>query len=239
MKKFIVLSVLIVLLVAIGAFAQFVVPKALRVYLRDTVTTFTKAQDISLTLDSLPAAKISLGYVDRLHCTAADAAIGDLELKQVTLEGTELRINVKEIIFPTEGISHKEHTNRCLTSAGSLEMKGTITAESLQNFLAEKVDYIKDPKITMSPEGVTVAAKVKILGREADVQLGGPIIARDGDLYFNMMSLNVENAILRRVNLDKFIGDINLTQSVDMPFGIQFRSVTMRDGETFVTATRN
>ncbi|MBR4382784.1 MAG: hypothetical protein IKP64_04425, partial [Selenomonadaceae bacterium] len=85
---------------------------------------------------------------------------------------------------------------------------------------------------------IAASGKVKILGREADVQIGGQIIARDGDLYFQILHLNLENAILRRINLDKFLGDINLTEAVKMPFGMQFRTVEMRNGEAFVKATR-
>ena len=236
MKKF--LAVIVVLLVAAGAFLQFVVPKALTNYLKNKVTEATYAQEVSLSLNAMPSAKISLGYVDSLHCKAANATIGELNLKQAVLDGSEIHIDVKELLFPTDGISREEHTNRILISAGSLELSGVITSESLRDFLAQKVDAIKDPKVAMSPEGIAAAGKVKILGREADVQLGGQIIARDGDLYFQILHLNVENAILRRINLDKFLGDINLTQTVKMPFGMQFRTVEMRDGEAFVKATR-
>ena len=236
MKKF--LAVIVVVIVALGTAAQFVVPKVLTNYLKNLVTDFTHAQEVSLTLDALPAAKISLGHVDKLHCTAADATIGDLNLKQVDLEGSAIKIDVKEILFPTEGISSHEHTNRCLSSAETLELSGIITADSLRDFLAAKVDAVKNPMVAMSPEGIAVSAKVKILGREADVQLGGQIIARDGDLYFQILHLNVENAVLRRINLDKFLGDINLTEAVKMPFGMQFRTVEMRNGEAFVKATR-
>ena len=236
MKKF--LTAIVVVLVVAGAVVQFAVPKALTNYLKNLVTDFTHAQEVSLTLDSLPAAKISFGYVDKLHCTAADATIGDLNLKQVDLAGSTLKVDVKEILFPTEGISSQEHTNRCLSSAESLELSGVITAESLRDFLARKVDSVKNPMVAMSPEGIAASGKVKILGREADVQLGGQIIARDGDLYFQILHLNLENAVLRRINLDKFLGDINLTEAVKMPFGMQFRTVEMRDGEAFVKATR-
>ncbi|MBR1805530.1 MAG: LmeA family phospholipid-binding protein [Selenomonadaceae bacterium] len=236
MKKF--LAVIVVVIVALGAAAQFVVPKVLTNYLKNLVTNFTHAQEVSLTLDALPAVKISLGHVDKLHCTAADATIGDLNLKQVDLEGSAIKIDVKEILFPTEGISSHEHTNRCLSSAETLELSGIITADSLRDFLAAKVDAVKNPMVAMSPEGIAVSGKVKILGREADVQLGGQIIARDGDLYFQILHLNVENAVLRRINLDKFLGDINLTEAVKMPFGMQFRTVEMRNGEAFVKATR-
>ena len=236
MKKF--LAVIVVLLVVAGAAVQFVVPQVLTNYLKNRVTDLTHAQEVSLTLDALPAAKISLGHVDKLHCTAADATIGDLNLKQVDLEGDAIKIDVKELLLPTEGISREEHTNRILSSAESLELSGVITAESLRDFLARKVDAIKNPMVTMSPEGIAASGKVKILGREADVQLGGQIIARDGDLYFQILHLNLENAVLRRINLDKFLGDVNLTEAVKMPFGLQFRTVEMRDGEAFVKATR-
>ena len=237
MKKF--LALIILLLVVAGAFVQFVGPAILTNYLTNLVKDATKAQEVSLTLEALPNAKIALGYVDKLHCTATVATIGDLNLKEVELNGTNLRVDVAEILKPTEGISREEHTNRCLPSAGSLELSGIITEQQLADFLAEKVDRVENPQVSMSPEGITVAGKVKIIKREADVQIGGQIIARDGDLYFQMLSLNVENAILRRVNLDKFLGDFNLTQAVKMPFGLQFRTVEMRNGEAFVKATRN
>ena len=237
MKKF--LAVIVVLLIAVGAFAQFAVPRALTNYLKDKVIQLTKAQEVSLTLDALPSAKISLGYVDRIHCTADNATIGDLQLKQAVLDGTTIHIDVKELLFPTDGISREERTNRVLKSAGSLELSGVITENALRDFLAQKVDQLKDPQVVMKPEEIRAAGKIKILGREADVQIGGKIIARDGDLYFQMNNLNIENAVLRRVNLDKFLHDFNLTERVKMPFGMQFRTVEMREGETFVTATRN
>lgn len=141
--------------------------------------------------------------------------------------------------MPTDGISREEHTNRVLQSAGTLELSGVITEDSLRDFIAQKFDHLKSPQVIMTPEGISAAGKIKILGRDADVQIGGQIIARDGDLYFQMNNINLENAILRRVNLDKFLGDFNLTERVKMPFGMQFREVEMRQGEAFVKATRN
>ncbi|MBQ9496069.1 MAG: hypothetical protein IJR52_00685, partial [Selenomonadaceae bacterium] len=108
MKKF--LAVIIVLLVAAVAFVQFAVPRALTNYLKDKVTTATAAKDVSLTLDALPSAKLALGYVDKVHCTAADATIGELNLKQAELNGTSIHIDIKELLMPTDGISREEHT---------------------------------------------------------------------------------------------------------------------------------
>lgn len=241
MKKVITAIVVVLIVAAVAAVvcAQFVVPNALSNYLKSKVIDLTHAHEVTLQLNALPSAKISLGYVDSLHCTADNATIGDLNLKKAVLDGSTLKIDIKEIIFPTEGISREEHTNRCLTSADSLELSGVITEDALRDFLERKVDHLKELQVTMSPEGIGASAKVKILGREADVQIGGQIIARDGDLYFQMLNLNVENAILRRVNLDKFLGDFNLTEAVKMPFGLQFRTVEMRQDEAFVKATRN
>lgn len=237
MKKF--LAVIVILLIAVGAFIQFAVPRALTNYLKDKVIHLTKAQEVTLSLDSLPNAKIAFGYVDSLHCEADNATIGELTLKQAVLDGTSIHIDVKELLLPTDGISREERTNRILKSAGSIELSGVITETALRDFLAQKVDQLKDPQVVMKPEGIRAAGKIKILGREADVQIGGKIVARDGDLYFQMNNLNIENAVLRRVNLDKFLHDFNLTERVKMPFGMQFRTVEMREGETFVTATRN
>ena len=237
MKKF--LAVIVVLLIAVAAFFQFAVPKALTNYLKDKVTTATKASEVELSLDALPSAKMALGYVDKINCTAADATIGELNLKKAELNGAAIHIDIKELLMPTDGISREEHTNRILMAANSLELSGVITEDSLRDFLAQKLDQLKNTQVNMSPEGITASGKIKILGREADVEIGGQIVARDGDLYFQMNHINVENAVLRRVNLDKFLGDFNITENVKMPFGLQFRTVEMRQDEAFVKATRN
>ncbi len=237
MKKF--LAVIVVLLIAVGAFIQFAVPKALANYLKNKVTEYTAAQEVTLSLEALPSAKIALGYIDSLHCTAADATIGELYLKKVQLDGSAIHIDIPELLMPTDGISREERTNRVLKSVSKLELSGVITEEALKDFLAQKIEQLRSPQVTMTPEGITAEGKVKILGREADVQIGGQIVARDGDLYFQMNHVNVENAILRRVNLDRFLGDFNITENVKMPFGMQFREVEMRQGEAFVKATRN
>ena len=237
MKKF--LAVIVVLLIAVVAFFQFAVPKALTNYLKDKVTTATKASEVELSLDALPSAKMALGYFDKIHCTAADATIGELNLKKAELNGAAIHIDIKELLMPTDGISREEHTNRILMAANSLELSGVITEDSLRDFLAQKLDQLKNTQVNMSPEGIMASGKIKILGREADVEIGGQIVARDGDLYFQMNHINVENAVLRRVNLDKFLGDFNITENVKMPFGLQFRTVEMRQGEAFVKATRN
>lgn len=241
MKKFFIaiLIALVVLTVAAGAFAQFIAPNALTNYLRNKVIELTHAQEVTLQLTAFPSAKMVLGYVDSVHCTAADATIGELNLKRAVLDGSSVHINMKELLLPTDGISRDEHTNRCLESAAALELSGVITEDALSKFLSEKIEQLKDPQVIMTADGITAESKVKILGREADVQIGGQIIARDGDLYFQILHVNVENAILRRVNLDRFLGDFNLTEAVKMPFGMQFRTVEMRQGEVFVKATRN
>ncbi|MBR4152468.1 MAG: LmeA family phospholipid-binding protein [Selenomonadaceae bacterium] len=238
MKKF--LAFIVVLLIAAGAFVQFAVPKALTNYLKEKVKDSTTAQEVTLTLDSLPNAKIALGYIDTLHCTAADATIGELNLKKAQLDGSAIHIDVKELLFPTDGLTRDERTERVLRHANKLELSGVITEEGLKNFLTQKIgDQLRSPQVTMTPEGISAEGKVKILGREADVQIGGQIVARDGDLYFQMNHINLENAILRRVNLDKFLGDFNLTERVKLPFGMQFRDVELRQGEAFVKATKN
>ena len=212
MKK--LLAVIVVLLIAAGAFVQFAVPKALTNYLKDKVTTATNASEVTLSLDALPSAKIALGYIDKLQCTAADATIGELNLKKAQLDGASIHIDIKELLMPTDGISREEHTNRILKYASKLELSGVITEESLRDFLAQKIDQLKGPHVTMTPEGITASGKVKILGRDADVEIGGQIVAREGDLYFKMNHINVENAVLRRVNLDRFLGDFNITYAI-------------------------
>ena len=98
MKKF--LAFIVVLIIAAAAFVQFAVPVALTNYLKNKVIETTNAQEVSLTLDALPSAKIALGYIDSVHCTAADATIGELNLKKAELFGSSINIDIKELLMP-------------------------------------------------------------------------------------------------------------------------------------------
>ncbi len=236
MKKFFVLVA--ALAIILFALIEVVMPQILTGVLKDKVSEFTASQEIELNVNSSPYAKIAFGEIDGLHCSSGAGRIGDLDVKSLSLDGEKIRLDVPEILFPDQDLTSREHANKILKSAGKLELKGVVDEDDLKSFLERKVDKLQNLELNITPQEITASANVKIMGRTADVELAGTIIADEGNLYFRMTRLNVRNSLLRHVQLDKFFGDLVITEGVNLPLNLHFDSAELRDGEALVVAVR-
>lgn len=234
MKKFLVFMA--ILLFILLCLLEVVLPKTLAGVLEEQVTNATGSQEVDLNLSSSPNFKIIAGFVDEVHGTASLGRIGDVDFKELTVDGAKVQVDISELLFPTEGISEQEHTNKILKSVDKLEMHGIITAEDLKNFIAKKVDRFDNAEVKISPEGIEATGQIKIMGRMAEVEMAGTFIEDGGDIYFRGTNLNVKNSLLRHVQMDKFFGDVKVLDADNLPFNLQYDSVELRDGEILITA---
>ncbi len=88
------------------------------------VTKSTHAQEVEISLDSSPNAKMALGIVDTVHATASAGDIGDVEFQSLTLDGENINVDVKELLFPGDKLTAQQRTEKILKSAGRVELKG-------------------------------------------------------------------------------------------------------------------
>lgn len=236
MKKF--LTLMAILLAILIGFLEFVLPKTLSGILEEQITNSTGAQAVNLDLSSSPNFKIAAGIIDKIHGTASSGRLGEIDFKELSLDGEKISLDVKELLFPEKEIPTKDRMNKILQSAEKLEMHGIITEEDLKSYIATKVDRLENAEVKISPEEISATGQVKIMGRTADVDLAGKFIADDGDIYFQMTRLNVRNALLRHVSLDRFLGDVKILESEKLPLGMKFDSVELREGEAVIAAVR-
>lgn len=234
MKKFLIfMAVLLLILVGL---LELILPKTLSAVLEEQVTNLTGAQEVDLNLSSSPNFKIIAGDIDKVHGTASLGKINDIDFKELSVDGEKLQLDVFEILFPTENLSSQDRTNKILKSIDKLELHGIITAEDLKNFIAKKVDRFDNAEVKISPEGISATGQIKIMGRMADVDLAGIFIADGGDIYFRGTNLNLKNSLLRHVQLDRFLGDMKILDSENLPLNLQYDSVELREGEILITA---
>lgn len=229
---------LLIFVVIIAAALEIILPRTVTSILKEQIAKSTHAQDVALNMYSVPNAKILLGQVDEVHGTANSGELGDVEFEALTLDAKKVSVDVMELIFPTNTLNSKQRTEKILKSAENIELSGIITADGLKNFIEDKVDHLDDAKIKITPQEVSATGQVKILGQTADVDIAGSFILDNGDIYFHVTGLNVRNALVRHVQMDRFLGDLKVLQSSQLPIGLKFSSVQMRDGDVLITATR-
>lgn len=234
MKKF--LALIIILLVILAALLELVLPSTVESIIAEQIVNATSATAVEVSLSSKPNFRIAMGEVDRLHATAAAGRIGEIDFKNLTLDGEKIRLDVIELLFPNKDLSSKERERKTLKHADKIELHGVVTEEELKNFIAAKDENFENTQVKITPEGASAAATAKFFGRTIDIDIAGNFLIKNGDVYFHMTNLN-SNSILRRVNVDIFLTDVKVLDSANLPLGLKFESVELRDGEAVVTAT--
>ena len=233
MKKF--LAIIVILLAILGLILQFILPSTIETILKEQIINSTSANEVDVSLSSSPNFRVALGEIDTIHATANAGLIGEINFKNVTLDGEKIRLNVMELLFPSKDLTSQLRTQKILKHANKIEMRGVVTDEELRNFIANKDGNFENTQVSIKPEGATASARVKFLGRKIDLDIAGTFIVNGGDVYFHMTRLN-SNSILSRVNIDTFLTDIKVLDSANLPLGMKFESVELREGEAVVTA---
>lgn len=236
MKKIFV--AILVFVVVIAAALEIILPSVVNNILKEQISRSTHAQDVALNIYSVPNAKIVIGQVDEVHGTATAGEIGDVEFQALTLDANNVNVDVMELLFPSDTLNAKQRTDKILKSAGNVELSGIVTADGLKNFIEKKVDQLDSAQIKITPQEVTATGQVKIMGTKADVDIAGSFILDDGDIYFHVTGLNVRNALVRHLQMDRFLGDLKILRSEQLPVGLKFSGVQMRDGDVLITAKR-
>ena len=236
MKKF--LAIILILLIAAVAATEIILPRVVTSILKEQIAKSTHAQDVSLQLNSSPNAKIVIGQVDKVHGTASNASIGDLEFQALTLDGDKISVDVSELISPTPNLNDKQRTDKILKSAGRVELSGIVTEDALKNFIENKVDEMNSAEIKITPQEITATGQFKVLGRMADVDVAGYFILDGEDIYFRATKMDIRNTLVRNVQIDRYLGDVKVLESAQLPAGLKFSSVQMRDGDILITAAR-
>ena len=232
MKKF--LTLMSFLLIVLLILSEIVLPRTVENILQEQITKSTAAQAVDIDLSSSPNAKIALGEIDKVHAAANSGRLGEIDFQNLSLDGEKIQLDIRELLFANE-----VNPDKILKSVGKLELHGIIGEEDLKAFIARKVDKLENAEIKIKPEEVSATGQIKIMGRTADIDVAGIFIVDGGDIYFRATHLNVKNALLRHVNLDRFLGELKIVDSSNLPLNLKFDTVELRDGEILLTAIKN
>ena len=238
MRKFLILIGTLVIILAV--LSEIVLPQILTGMLKTKISEFTYSQEVDLSIDSSPRFMIAAGQVDEIHSEVKNGKIGELETIDLKLNGEKVKVDMPALLFgdKTNDTEKRKQVEDYIKSIGKVEMIGIVSEENLKNFLEKRVSQLDNIQLKMTKDEITATSNVNIMGRNADLELRGIIIADEGNLYFRMTKLNVKNAILRHVQLDRFFGDIKIADANKLPIGLKFENVELQEGQVVLTAIR-
>ncbi len=230
MRRFLI--VIGILFLILFGLTEIILPQTLNTMLTQKIAQLTYSQQVDLSVDSSPRFMIAAGTVDKIHGQVKNGRIGDLNTSDLTLDAQNVKVNMPALLFADKVDETGKHktVEDYIKSIGGVKMTGIVTQDNLKEFLQAKVSQLDNLEYATS--------NVTIMGRSADMELSGIIIADEGDLYFRMTRLNVKNAILRHVQLDRFFGDLKIVSADKLPLGLKFDTVELQEGKALLTAVR-
>ena len=229
-----------VLFLILFGLTEIVLPQTLNTMLKEKIAQLTYSQQVALSVDSSPRFMIAAGRVDSIHGQVKNGRLGELNTSDITLDAQNVNVNMAQLLFADKVDENGKHkrVEDYIKSIGNVKMTGIISQDNLRDFLQAKVSQLSNLELKITPEEINATSNVTIMGRSADIELSGTIIVDEGDLYFRMTKLNVKNAILRHVQLDRFFGDLKIVSADKLPIGLQFDSVQLQEGQALITAVR-
>ena len=238
MRRFLI--VIGILFLILAGLTEIVLPQTLNTILKQKIAQLTWSQQVDLSVDSSPRFMIAAGRVDSIHGQVKNGRIGELDTANLTLDAQNVKVNMIPLLFGDKVDENGKHktVEDYIQSIGNVHMTGIISEENLKNFLKAKVSQLDNLELKITPEAINATSNVTIMGRSADIELSGIIIVDEGDLYFRMTKLNVKNAVLRHVQLDRFFGDVKIVSADKLPIGLKFDTVELKEGQALLTAVR-
>lgn len=221
-----ILGLFFIILIVLG---QTVVPWLAQAALQTKLSQKLATNDVAAEIATSPAIYLLLGRVDTLNAVAHQAKIGQVYLSEVSLQGTNIRLDMESLL--TDKVQVK--------SADSLQLKGIINVDNLREVLARKIDKIENVQVTINKDDIIITANMKIFGRMADIEMVGQI-AEDADaIYFRMTHLNIKNALIGTAKLGDIFGNVQLVAPQKLPWGLKIKQVKQTEGAIIITAQQN
>ncbi len=222
------ISIAVLLLIAIVlAFGEVVAPALAESTVAHRITAKTGSQDVMVQFSSTPRCLMLLGQIDHVHAVVHQGRLGEVLVSELALDGSDVRLDMPELVS-SEDVSIK--------SAGELKLTGIVTEDNLKELLARKADKLENAEVSITPDGVTIQANVKVFGRMADAELTGTVVDDSGELLFHMTSLTLSNAPFGKASFGSLFGDIPLVKRGKMPFGLRVTDTKMQAGKVVITA---
>lgn len=207
--------------------SELLLPRFITGAMRERLVERVATDEVTVNISTKPACLMLLGSFDNLEAVAHNAKVGQVYVKELTLTGTDVKLNA-DALFSDEEVAIK--------SAKSLELKGIIDEENLREVLARKIDKVENLAVSIDPDSVNVTANIKIFGRMADVDLEGKVVEDSGSLYFMMNRLDIKNTRLGTARLGDLFGNIQLAAVGTLPMGLKITDVKQTHGTIVVTA---
>lgn len=221
------LTILFLFCIIIIGFGEFVFPSLMTASVRTRVANRLATNDVQVAMGTDPSFLLMLGQIQSLHIAANGAHIGDVKLREITMDGSQILWDMPAFI-----LEQRAEVRR----ADKLEMRAVLDADSIREILIQKVDRLENAEVTLDTDGVHVRANAKIFGKTADIAMDGVIVDDLGNLYFHMTRLSVKGAHIGKAEFGEMFGNIRLAAADKMPFGMKITQVQQTDGAVIVTA---
>lgn len=221
-----ILIIVSVLIIVITVLTSLILPNYISYTVYNYLQNDMQAHAIQGEVQTHPPFMIASGQIDSIDYKADSAVIGQTEVHDLLLTGSNLHINMTDLL----------RERFTLDRAENIDLSCTIDAKSLEKLLLQKINRLHSATVNITPQTVTVKADIPILNNNIAANMSGYLYTSDGNIYFKIAEFDVENSLLGKISLNTK-NDVMLLDKSKLPFGAEIKSVTQEDNQISIKAS--
>lgn len=216
------------IIAVLAIFSEVVVPLVLSWTAQSQLRKITKSDDLTASLRSTPGIIMMMGSVHSVEINAKQAYLGDVRANNLHLSGKDTIVNM-ERLFRGNGFRIEE--------ARQIDFAGDVTDKALEELINTKVSKVNAESVVVTPEGVKVKAKAKLLGKDLKIDFEGSILHDGNTLFLRAKNVSVKGVSVKDRIATRLFGDVVLYDFDRLKFRVKLQSVEHQAGKVHLTFT--
>ena len=227
MKKLLMIVGLAVLLLA--GLAEALLPKLGSAALERELRQSLKTEKVAVSARTFPALALLFGRIGTIDIETENGMLGDLGAEKLSLHGEGVKMPADALV----------RNNFAITDAEVLTLTGVVTEKNLADFLNQKVEQIKDARVSINKEQVVADAKASLSGIPADVHLEGVFFVEDDKIYLRVTNVKIKKIFFGRDLTANLFDKIELYDFHQLNMPVELDEAVHGDGQVVLKASRH
>lgn len=220
-----------VLAVALMVAGQLALPKLVEKRIEaGIVRSFDDVKFVDADVTAYPAFNLFVGRITSINLDVRRAAMGDLTLDAILLDGRNLTVDMRRLIAG-EGVA--------VRSADSLKATFVIDEDDLNRYFWERVNQSQFFSVSLERGKAILSGRIRLLGRVLDVTVGGHFLVEGGtNVSFVPQEVTVENTRVPQLLLDLIVQEWTIPLELDQEaIPLVITDLLVEDGKLLIYGT--
>lgn len=221
------LTIVLVVLVALVAGSEFIVPWVVRQAMQQGIMALTGSNAVEVQVEEHPSLAMLRGQFDKISVHATDVKTDKILLHDFRADLTGVQVDMG-VLFSRRTLA--------LRSARDITLSAVVTQDDLASCLNRAVKDLRDTKVVITPASIRASSTLSFHGLvNVSATLDGKLASDGNEVVFVTNQVSLGNGSFDHIG-GSIAGKIPLLDSHKLPFSVKVHEVTQEQGRIVIKA---